>query len=215
MKKKREQMVEEILAKYGDISTSVASALLQVPRDEFAPKEFKDIAYADGPVPIGFKQTMSQPYTVAFMTDLLELTGKEKVLEIGTGSGYQAAVLSKLAKAVFTIEIVPGLAKNAKVNLERLGFNNVFVKCGSGEYGWPKHAPYDAVVVTAGIRGGVPVTLFEQLKYNGLLVAPVGRGYNKVMTRYKKTRRGKKSILDKEEYGVFRFVPFIEGKGEY
>ncbi len=204
----RERMIYEIKKRYKLDDPRVFSAMLQVPREKFAPPKHIDIAYDDAPVPIGYGQTMSQPYTVAFMTSLLNLKGNEKVLEIGTGSGYQAAVLSKLARRVYTIEIIPNLAKRAERILRQLGYKNVSVKIGSGKWGWEEKAPFDAIIVTAGIREKVPKALFEQLKQGGILVAPIGRGEDKVMTRFIK---GKDKIL-KEEYGIFHFVPFIEEK---
>lgn len=203
----RERMVEEIRERYGLDSDRVLSAMLQVERDKFVSKRYRDIAYRDGPVPIAQGQTMSQPYTVAFMTDLLDLQGNEKVLEIGTGSGYQAAVLSHLAKEVYTVEIIQELAERAKRRLKKLGFENVHVKVGSGEWGWEGAAPFDAILVTAGIEKEVPEALLDQLKVGGVLVAPIGAGYDKVMTKFTKGESGK---LKKEKHGIFHFVPFVE-----
>jgi protein-L-isoaspartate(D-aspartate) O-methyltransferase len=206
---KREQMVYDIRQRYGLESPDVLSVMLQVPRHKFVDKKYKDIAYSDGPVPIGHVQTMSQPYTVAFMTSLLELKGDEKVLEIGTGSGYQAAVLSKLAREVYTVEIVDKLAKKAEKTLRNLGYKNVHVKAASGEFGWKDMVPFDAILITAGVEDGIPVELFEQLKKEGVLVAPVGRGYDKVMTKFTKKESGK---IEKEKHGIFHFVPFVQEK---
>lgn len=192
---------------YGLDSPKVFSAMSQVPRDRFAPKKFQDSAYGDSPIPIGHGQTMSQPYTVAFMTDLLDLKGEEKVLEIGTGSGYQAAILSLLAKEVFTVEIIKELAEKARKKLKKLKFKNVQVKAGTGEKGWSEKGPFDAILVTAGIEGKVPKVLFEQLKDDGILVAPVGGVNDKMMTKFTKKRDGK---IKKEEHGIFQFVPFVE-----
>ncbi len=192
---------------YGLDSPKVFSAMRQIPRDKFAPEKFRDSAYGDNPIPIGHEQTMSQPYTVAFMTDLLDLKGNERVLEIGTGSGYQSAVLSLLAKEVFTVEIIKELAEKAEKKLKELKFKNVQVKAGTGEKGWPEKGPFDAILVTAGIEGEVPKVLFEQLKDGGILVAPVGGGNDKVMTKFTK---GKDGEIKKEEHGIFQFVPFIE-----
>lgn len=209
MKEDRERMVYEIKKKYGLSSVDVLSVMLQIPREKFAPREYQNIAYKDAPVPLGFGQTMSQPYTVAFMTDLLDLTGREKVLEIGTGSGYQAAVLSKLASKVYTVEIIPELAKRARTVLERIGYKNVHVKTGSGEWGWEKFAPFDAIVITAGLKLMVPENLFDQLKPDGILIAPLGRGNNKTMTKFTKNKNGD---IIREKFGIFHFVPFIEEK---
>lgn len=200
------QMVEEIVRKYRFNDPQVTSAMLKVPREEFVPPEHKDMAYSDTPISIGFGQTISQPYTVAFMTSLLRLTGNEKVLEIGTGSGYQAAILSLLADKVFSIERIEPLADKARETLERLGYENVSVKVGQGEEGWKEEAPFDAILVTAGLDE-IPQELFRELKEGGVLVAPVGVEGDKKMTKYLK-KRGK---IKKKEYGIFHFVPFIEG----
>jgi protein-L-isoaspartate(D-aspartate) O-methyltransferase len=210
MKEEREQMVYEIKKRYSLESSDVLSVMLQVPRHKFVSEKYKDIAYRDSPVPIGQGQTMSQPYTVAFMTQLLDLTGKERVLEIGTGSGYQAAILSKLAGQVYTMEIVPELAKKAERTLKMLGFKNVHVKSSSGEWGWEEHAPYEAIMVTAGVEGEVPEELFDQLKEGGVLVAPVGKGHDKKMTKFTKIKKQGKEEIRKEEFGTFHFVPFVE-----
>jgi len=209
----RERMVYEIRSRYDLRAPRVLSTMLEIPRVEFVPKGYKNIAYQDRPVAIGHGQTMSQPYTVAFMTDLLELTGNEKVLEIGTGSGYQAAVLSKLARKVYTIEIIPELARNAEKNLKRLGYKNVKVKIGTGEYGWKEKSPFDTILVTAGLGEKVPDALFEQLKADGVMVAPIGRGADKKMVRFTKTRLHQSfGEAKKEKFGTFHFVPFVEKK---
>lgn len=198
-------MVREIRERYGLDSEGVFQAMLQIPREEFVAQKYRDIAYADGPVPLGHGQTISQPYTVAFMTNLLDLSEKEKVLEIGTGSGYQAAILSLLGAEVFSVERIDPLAREARKRLKRLGFKNIKVRTGSGEYGWKDEAPFDAILVTAGMEW-IPEELFRQLKDKGVLVAPVGKGMDKTMIKY--IKRGKKII--KKELGIFHFVPFIE-----
>jgi protein-L-isoaspartate(D-aspartate) O-methyltransferase len=202
----RKGMIDKIKGFYNLDAPKVLSAMSKVPREEFVPRSFRDSAYEDGPISIGWGQTISQPYTVAFMSNLLELKGREKVLEIGTGSGYQAAVLSFLAKKVYTIERIPELAQEAKKRLKRLGYKRVEVKEGTGELGWKSQAPFDAILVTAGMEW-IPEELFRELKDGGVLVAPVGAGDDKVMTEY--TKRGKK--IDKKEFGIFHFVPFVEG----
>jgi len=213
MEEEKGQMVSDVKIRYGLDSSIVLSAMLQVPREEFVDPKYISIAYKDQPIPIGHGQTMSQPYTVAFMTDLLELTGNEKVLEIGTGSGYQAAVLSKLARKVYTIEIIPELARNAEKNLKRLGYKNVKVKIGTGEYGWKEKSPFDTILVTAGLGEKVPDALFEQLKADGVMVAPIGRGADKKMVRFTKTRLHQSfGEAKKEKFGTFHFVPFVEKK---
>ena len=198
-------MIEEIRNVYRLDAPRVFSAMSKVPREEFVPAESKEMAYSDAAVSIGFGQTVSQPYTVAFMTHLLNLDGDEKVLEIGTGSGYQAAILSLLTDKVFTIERIEPLAESAEEKLERLGYTNIEVKAGQGEEGWRKEAPFDAILVTAGLES-IPEALFEQLKEGGVLVAPVGIGADKKMTIFTK----KKGKITKKEFGIFHFVPFVE-----
>lgn len=190
---------------YGLDSLLVFSAMLTVPREEFVPSGLKHRSYEDAALPIGFGQTISQPYTVAFMTDLLKLKGRERVLEVGTGSGYQAAVLSLLAGKVFTIERIPDLAQEAKGRLKKLGYKNIYVKIGSGEVGWKEKSPFDSILVTAGVSE-VPKELFEQLKDGGVLIAPVGEGIDKEMLKYTKSKSGK---IRRQKYGVFHFVPLV------
>jgi protein-L-isoaspartate(D-aspartate) O-methyltransferase len=203
----REKMVWEIKTRYGLDSPRVFSAMLQVPREKFIFKKYRRLAYEDNPVSIGHNQTMSQPYTVAFMTDLLNLKGKEKVLEIGTGSGYQAAVLSFLAKEIFTIEIIKDLSRKAQKILTKLNINNVHTKAETGEIGWPEQAPFDAILITAALESEIPKTLFDQLKTGGVLVAPIGEGDDKMMTKHIKRKSGR---IEREEHGIFHFVPFIK-----
>ncbi|MBI2066094.1 protein-L-isoaspartate(D-aspartate) O-methyltransferase [Candidatus Woesebacteria bacterium] len=198
-------MIEEMRIRYRLNAPQVFTAMLNVPREEFVLPEYKDIAYSDAALSIGYGQTISQPYTVAFMTNLLEVTGDERVLEIGTGSGYQAAILSQLADKVFTIERIEPLADSARERLKRLGYTNVEVKAGRGEEGWPKKAPFEAIILTAGVAK-VPKTLLDQLKEGGVLVAPVGVGPDKKMTKFIK----KKGKISQKQYGIFHFVPFIE-----
>ncbi len=169
----RERMVEEQIEARGVRDPRVLAAMRAVPRHEFVPAEERAHAYRDRPLPIGQGQTISQPYIVAVMTELLEVSGDEKALEIGTGSGYQAAVLSQLAREVYTIEIVPELASRAAADLRRLGYANVHVRQGDGYRGWPEHAPFDAIVVTAAPEH-VPQPLVDQLAVGGRLVLPVG-----------------------------------------
>ncbi len=201
----REQMVNVIKERYGLDVPSVFTAMLHVPREKFAAKKYRRIVYNDGPIPIEYGQTMSQPYTVAFMTGLLDLEDSKRVLEVGTGSGYQAAVLSHLAKEVYTVEIVSELASKAKERLKKLGYKNVEVRQGSGEWGWKEKAPYDAIIVTAGLDKKVPQALLDQLKEGGVLVAPIGKGPDKMMTKLVK----KGSTFKKEKHGIFHFVPFV------
>ncbi len=203
----RKKMIWEIKTRYDLDSPKVFSAMLQVPREEFVSKKYRRLAYEDSPVSIGHDQTMSQPYTVAFMTDLLNLKGREKVLEIGTGSGYQAAILSLLVKEVFTIEIIKDLARKAQKKLAKLNFKNVHTKAETGEIGWPEKAPFDAILVTAALESKVPKALFDQLKTGGVLVAPIGKGSDKMMTKHIKRKSGR---IEKEEHGIFHFVPFVK-----
>lgn len=200
-----QDMILDIKEKYNLDAPKVFSAMLSVPREEFVLSEYQDVAYSDAALSIGHGQTISQPYTVAFMTNLLELTGHERVLEIGTGSGYQAAILSQLADRVFTIERIEPLADSAQERLEKLGYTNVEVKAGQGEEGWKENAPFGAIILTAGVDE-VPKTLFDQLKEGGVLVAPVGIGPDKKMTKFIK----KKGKISQKQYGIFHFVPFVE-----
>jgi protein-L-isoaspartate(D-aspartate) O-methyltransferase len=169
----------------------VLQALQQVPRHAFVPDDLQHSAYANHPLPIGFGQTISQPYIVALMTDLIRPQAEDVVLEIGTGSGYQAAILANLVKQVYSLEIVEILAEQARERLQRLGYDNVEVRTGNGHFGWPEHAPYDAIVVTAAAPK-IPPALIEQLKPGGTLVIPVGDLYTgqelRVVT---KDRRGR------------------------
>ncbi len=200
---RRKRMVETQIAARGVRDPLVLRAMSEVPRHLFVPAGSADEAYDDTPLPIGEGQTISQPYIVALMTERLALPKDAKVLEVGTGSGYQAAVLSRLAAEVFTVEINAGLARQAAATLERLGYKNVRVRAGDGFFGWPEAAPFDGVIVTAAATE-VPAALFAQLKEGGRLVVPLGdpRSYQ-VLTLVTK-RRGKpvsKAILD------VRFVP--------
>ncbi len=169
----REKMVETQIKARGVKNPRVLSALLKVERHRFVPEENLNSAYSDQPLPIGEGQTISQPYIVALMTELLDLKGDEKVLEIGTGSGYQAAILAELSKEVYTIEIIESLASMSKKRLLELGYQNIQVKAGDGYLGWPEFAPFDAIVVTAA-PDHIPKPLIEQLKEGGRMVVPVG-----------------------------------------
>ena len=169
----RVRMVDEQLRPRDIHSKRVLDAMLKVPRHLFVPESVRPLAYGDFPVPIGYGQTISQPYIVAFMTQALNVEPAHRVLEIGTGSGYQAAVLSLLAKEVYTIEILAPLAERARTTLADLGYRNVQVRTGNGYLGWPEHAPYDRVIVTAAPEE-VPPALVQQLKMGGLMAIPVG-----------------------------------------
>ncbi|MEW5796666.1 MAG: protein-L-isoaspartate(D-aspartate) O-methyltransferase [Candidatus Zixiibacteriota bacterium] len=172
----RTRMVDQQIVARGVVDPRVLEAMRKVPRHLFVPVEHRLYAYTDGPLPIGEDQTISQPYIVALMTELLDLQGSEKVLEIGTGSGYQAAVLGELAAKVYTIEIVESLGRRAAKLLDSLGYENIEVLIGDGYAGWPEAAPFDAIMLTAAPRT-IPQPLLDQLADGGLLVAPVGEGY--------------------------------------
>lgn len=186
----------------------VVEAMRQVPRHEFVPPEFYDLAYADRPLPIGHGQTISQPYIVAYMTRALELEPDDRVLEVGAGSGYQTAVLAEIAAEVYSIEVVPELARRAARTLRDLGYRNVRVIAADGHAGWPGAAPFDGVLLTAA-PPEVPPALFEQLADGGRLVAPVGRGLSQRIRRWRKTPGG----LPSEDLIAVRFVPMIGGAG--
>ena len=169
----RHRMVTEQLKARGISDDRVLNAMNKVPREEFVPPDSRAGSYEDGPLPIGYAQTISQPYIVAFMTEQLRLKPSDRVLEIGTGSGYQAAILAELVLEVYSIEIVEPLAKNAETTLKRLGYQNVHVKIGDGYKGWPEAAPFDAIIVTCA-PDRVPQPLVDQLKDGGRMVIPVG-----------------------------------------
>ncbi len=198
----RARLVDSLSTKIGD--ERVLGAMSRVPRELFVPLEEKHLAYEDRPLPIGLGQTISQPYIVALMTSLLELTGREKVLELGTGSGYQAAILAELAQLVITVERLPQLAEAAKVTLDSLGYKNIRVCIAEPTLGWPAEAPYEAIIVTAGAPK-VPDSLLSQLTVNGRMVIPVGSRYEQDL--YKITKLKDKNII--ENLGGCRFVSLI------
>ncbi|NBC19377.1 MAG: protein-L-isoaspartate(D-aspartate) O-methyltransferase [Bacteroidetes bacterium] len=169
----RDQMVQRQVERRGITTEAVLEAMRQVPRHEFVPQSQASHAYEDRPLPIGYGQTISQPYIVAYMTELVQPDPDDRVLEVGTGSGYQAAVLAEIVDQVYTVEIIPELAATAAQRLDRLGYDAVTVKHADGYYGWEEHAPYDAIVVTAAAEH-VPPPLIEQLKDGGRMVIPVG-----------------------------------------
>ena len=186
------------------ISPAVIAAMDRVERHEFVPEALRALAYEDRPLPIGYGQTISQPYIVALMTDLLEPTAGDRVLEIGTGSGYQAAVLAELGLEVYSIEIVPELGDEAAARLDRLGYDKVATRVGDGYYGWPERAPFDGLVVTAA-AGHVPPPLIEQLKPGGRMVIPVGEPY-RVQQLVLVTKAADGSLRSRQLLPV-RFVP--------
>ena len=198
----RARMVREQLVARGIRDARVLDAMGRVPRHELVPEAERADAYADGPLPIGEGQTISQPYIVAAMSEAAALSGGERVLEVGTGSGYQAAVLSALAAEVYTIELEPELAARAKRDLERLGCTNVHTRTGDGYRGWPDAAPFDAILVTAAPEQ-VPPPLLEQLKIGGRLVIPVGASHDQELWLYTKSERG----VERRHLMPVRFVP--------
>jgi len=198
----REWMVREQLAARGIRDERVLDAMRRVPRHELVPESQRAHAYADRPLPIGEGQTISQPYIVAAMSEAAKLEGTERVLEVGTGSGYQAAVLAELASEVYTIELEPELAARAKADLERLGYRNLQTRTGDGYAGWPEAAPFDAIVVTAA-PDHVPPALVEQLAVGGRLVIPVGGRWSQELLVVTKTADG---VVQRRLMPV-RFVP--------
>ncbi len=215
----RKRMVEEIAALTREtrietgraaLSERVMAAMAKVPRHEFVPESEKRNAYANRPLPIGLGQTISQPYIVALMTDLMEVRTGDRVLEIGTGSGYQAAVLAELAATVYTIEIVEPLAREARERLDRGGYRNVVTKIGDGYQGWPEHAPFDAIVVTAAPRD-LPQPLIDQLKPGGRLVVPVG-GQAGGQSLLLVEKRPDGTVMRRNVLAV-RFVPLTDKAG--
>ena len=197
----RKDMVQRQIIERGITDTSVINAMFNVERHVFVPEEYERSAYGDYPLPIGEGQTISQPYIVALMTERLELKEEDKVLEIGTGSGYQAAILSVIVKEIYTIEIVPSLAASAAKRLKDLGFSNVYVKCGDGFLGWPEAAPFDAIIITCA-PPEVPEPLIEQLAEGGRLIVPVGSQFQ-MLTLYKKVE----GELQKTKIIPVLFVP--------
>lgn len=198
----REEMVRNQIERRGIRDPRVLNAMRRVPRHRFIPAELSDQAYKDGPLPIGISQTISQPYMVAAMTELLELRGDENVLEIGTGSGYQAAVLGELAASVHTVERHAPLAAQAARTLTLLRYENIFVHVGDGSQGWNEAAPYQAILVTAAAPD-VPAPLVEQLAPNGRLVVPVGDRSGQTLERWRKTG----DTIRRERLFPVAFVP--------
>jgi len=198
-------MVETQIRARGVRDPRVLDAMETIPRRLFVPGELAESAYNDEPLPIGSGQTISQPYIVAYMTELLELRGDEKVLEVGTGSGYQTAVLAALAAEVWTVEIVAELSESAKSRLDGLGYTNVHFKVGDGSAGWPEAGPFDAIMVTAA-PAAVPGVLEEQLADSGRMIIPVGEFSQSLFL----IRREGRAFLRRELIGV-RFVPLVGG----
>jgi protein-L-isoaspartate(D-aspartate) O-methyltransferase len=206
----RQRMVQRQLMTRGISDARVLAAMAKVPREEFIPVDARAGAYEDGPLPIGYDQTISQPYIVAFMTEQLRPKPSDRVLEIGTGSGYQAAILAELVSEVYSIEIVAPLAKNAEGTLQRLGYKNVHLKTGDGYKGWPEAAPFDAIIVTCA-PDNVPQALVAQLKDGGRMVIPVGDRFAQELYLLEKTN----GQLKQSATLPVRFVPMVpEAKQE-
>ena len=198
----RAKLIEHLGAEIKD--ERVLGAMSRIPRELFVPPENRHLAYEDIPLPIGLEQTISQPFIIALMTEALELTGSEKVLEIGTGSGYQAAILAELTRLVITVERLPVLAKKAKLALNRLGYRNIEIHLTEEILGWPKEAPYDAIMVTAGAPR-VPFDLLGQLAIGGRMIIPVGSRHLQELQKI--TRQKKKNVI--HDLGGCRFVSLI------
>lgn len=202
----RKKMVETQIIARGIKDKRVLDAMLKVERHLFVPEKYTHLAYNDYPLPIGHEQTISQPYIVAIMTELIKPEKSDRVLEIGTGSGYQAAILAELCAQVYTIEIIPELANSARLLLEKLGYKNIKVKIGDGYLGWEENAPYDKIMITCAPEE-IPKPLIEQLKEGGIIVAPVGGYFQElVVAKKEKGKIIKKSIIP------VRFVPMIRDK---
>jgi protein-L-isoaspartate(D-aspartate) O-methyltransferase len=202
--KARDRMVEAQLVGRGIRNPRVLEALRRVPRHLFVEEALKEQAYSDYPLPIGDKQTISQPYIVALMSEALELQGDEKLLEIGTGSGYQAAVLAELAGRVFSIERFPALAYRANQTLQKLGYQNILIRVADGSLGWPDEAPFDGIMATAGTPR-IPQPLVDQLKVGGRLVLPVGDRLSQELVLVERTAEG----IQKTNLGGVRFVDLV------
>ncbi len=198
-------MVKNQIVDRGVTHSATLKAMGKVPRHLFVPHEYESAAYGDYPMPIGYNQTISQPYIVAYMTEAVRPTDKKKALEIGTGSGYQAAVLAEIVDTVYTIEIVPELARESTEKFRKLGYSNIVGKAGDGYIGWVEHAPFDIIIVTAAAEK-IPEPLLEQLAENGRLIIPVGKA-NSVQELILAVKKNGK--IEKQKLTMVRFVPFI------
>ena len=204
-------MVETQIKPRGVSDPMVLEAMAQVNRDDFVPEDYKHLAYADCPLPIPNGQTISQPYMVAAMTEYLGINHESKVLEIGTGCGYQTAILARIAKQVYTVEIIPNLAKQAKQRLQNLGYRNIHFKNGDGHFGWQEWQPYDAVMVTAAPRM-VPTALEAQLRPGGRMVIPVGP--NADHQNLHLMTKGEDGTMKSQAVMAVRFVPLTGGQAQ-
>jgi len=199
-------MVDQQIAARDVSDPFVLAAMRAVPRHRFVPDHPPELAYSDRPLPIGHDQTISQPYIVALMTELVKPSGSDRVLEVGTGSGYQAAVLAEIVDSVYTIEIIPALARTARTRLRTLGYDNVVVRTGDGYKGWPERAPFDAIVVTAAPED-IPPPLLNQLAPGGRMIVPVGpTGRTQRLTLVTKSADGQ---ITRRTVAPVRFVPFL------
>lgn len=205
---KRKQMVENQIMNRGIKDSLIVKAFLKVPRHQFVPKKYQRIAYSDRPLPIGDGQTISQPYIVAYMTQVLNLSRTDKVLEIGTGSGYQAAILGELNDSVFTIELLASLGKKASSLLSEMNYSNIKVKIGDGYQGWEEYAPFDAIIVTCAPTE-IPVALKNQLKEGGRMIIPVGSSYYQELVYLRKIDN---QLLEQKVLPVM-FVPMVDSTG--
>jgi protein-L-isoaspartate(D-aspartate) O-methyltransferase len=203
----RVRMVEDQIKGRGVKDQAVLKAVSTVKRELFVPEKYRDLAYSDRPLPIGHNQTISQPYIVAYMTEQLQVEKHQKVLEIGTGSGYQAAILAELANHVFTIEIIPELAEGAEKVLHENKYSNITVRTGDGYKGWPEEAPFDRIMVTAAPEE-IPEALVEQLAQGGRMIIPVGA--NLFMQYLWMIKKDKDGIVTKEKILPVRFVPMVK-----
>ena len=203
---RRQEMIETQIVSRGVSDKRVLDAMFKVERHRFVPFIVRAMAYNDSPLPIGHGQTISQPYIVAYMTEAARLNPEDRVLEVGTGSGYQAAVLAEIAREVYTIEIVEPLADDARQRLKELGYQNIFVKHGDGYKGWPEKSPFDVIVVTAAPEE-IPPELIHQLKAGGRMVVPIGSFFQEL---YLVTRT--ESGFEKKNLLPVRFVPMVHGQ---
>jgi protein-L-isoaspartate(D-aspartate) O-methyltransferase len=204
----RSAMVNDQIVKRGIRNPLTIKAMEKVPRHLFVPPEYMDRAYEDNPLPIGYDQTISQPFIVAYMTEIAKPAKWKKVLEIGTGSGYQAAVLAEIADTVYTIEIIPELARQATARLAKMGYKNIVTKKGDGYKGWKEHAPFDIIIVTAA-DDHIPQPLIDQLAENGRLVMPIGSP-SSAQQLVLATKKGGK--LEQRKLTMVRFVPLLHGE---
>jgi len=202
----RNRMVDRYIVPHGITDLAVIAAMRQVPRHRFVPEQYSQLAYFDGPLPIGYSQTISQPSLVAEMTEQLKLKRTDKVLEIGAGSGYQAAILGELVNDVFTVEIVEPLARRAERTLAELGYKNIQVRVADGYLGWPEEAPFDAIIVTAA-PDHVPQPLLDQLAVGGRLIIPVGTDFQ-TLELHRRTETG----YERKTVTLVRFVPLVRSK---